>query len=144
MILAVAIQVLCVLFAFFSGRHDVPAINNFRRFGSTDKEQRMFHSANTFMKGIVAAMAAAILIINAFHWKATGLCVLACLFWMWLIFDTTINLLRAGNFKWHYLGGRNVIDIFLWKHGGKIAGKIKAIACVVIAVGLNFLINSIN
>lgn len=141
MILTLSIQVLCALFALYSGRHDVPAINNFREFGSNDKEQRMFHSANTFMKGMVAAMAAAILIMYDCHWKATGLCVLGCLFWMWLVFDITINLLRAGNFKWHYLGGKNVIDIFLWKHGGKNAGKIKAIVCVAIGIALNFLIN---
>lgn len=139
MIIELSIQLLCILFAHFSGRHDVPAINNFRRFGSADSEQKRFHNANTFMKGIVAAQAAAILLMNDCNWKETALIVTACLFWMWLFFDVTINLLRAGPFKWDYLGGKNVIDIWLREHGGKYAGKIKAICCVVIAIGLNFL-----
>ena len=136
----IIIQAVAAIFAFSSGLHDVPAINVFRRCGSSDRDQKVFHISNSFLKGLLLLLSGMLLREVGYEWKIVILEVIACLFLIWQIFDLTINLTRNGNFSWDYLGGKNVIDVWLRNHGGKNAGKIKAFGCIAMVIISNVLI----
>lgn len=138
-------QILSLLFAIYSGRHDAPACDKFAESGSSDHQQAVFHSNNWKMKAVVVMMS--FFISFAWYWHDGVLTafikakIVAFICWaiIWLMFDISLNAKRDGR-NWDYLSYSNGTDRWLLKHFGKNAGEWKAGICVTVIIALNVLI----
>lgn len=141
MIYFITIQILAILFAFSSAKHDSVAVNHFEGYGFLNDIQlrqniKVFHSSNSWMKFFFCCAAALYVLPD---WKEAITVGLIAALWIWFLFDIILNLNRIPVRKWHYLGS-NDKDGRRWQRlFGKNAGKVKALVLVVMIVAINIL-----
>lgn len=133
----IVIQILSLLFALFCGIHDVPAVNSFAYYGSTQKEQRKFHGANWKLKLCFSLLAS--LIMYPHYWDMAIIFVLSGLE-IWIVFDPVVARLRRVKQDFFYLSQGNFTDRLLLKVLGKNAGIYKFLLAIIIVIGLNILL----
>lgn len=131
------IHIVSILFAYFDGRHDVPAINNFNRYGSNEKDQSAFHGSNWKLKLILCLSLA----LPPLFWDFSVLSVCRCGITflvsginIWMIFDPVVALFRDSKQPWWYLSNGNKTDRVLKKSFGEHAGKWKLFICIVVSI----------
>lgn len=136
----IIIQIISLLFAFATGRHDVPAVDNFTRFGSNKKHQSEFHGFNWILK-ICFVVSVSIAVLPVFGYRDAALLFLSNSFIIWAVFDPVVNYFRREQKKWYYLSKGNYTDRNLMKlFGENRAGKIKFIICLLVIAACNALI----
>lgn len=133
---AIILQVLAFVMGYACGRHDVPAVDNFTRYGSNEKHQKVFHGFNLLLKGCYVAAA-----LVTTHWVVALCCALA----ISSLFDPTIAIYREkdpNNVKpWYYLSKTsNWFDRKLVGWFGDKAGKWKLFICILFIIVLNLLL----
>ena len=139
MMLFITIQILAILFSFFSAKHDSVAVNHFEGYGFLNDIQlrqniKVFHSSNSWMKFFFCCAAALYGLPDCKEAIAVGL---ITALWIWLLFDIILNLNRIPVRKWYYLGS-NDKDGRRWQRMfGKNGGMVKALVLFVFIVAVN-------
>jgi hypothetical protein len=132
----VAAQILSLLFSFFCGLHDVPAVNSFAYYGSTPKEQSKFHGANWKLKVCFSLLAS--LVAYPDYWQM-GLIFFLSGLEIWIVFDPVVARFRRTKQNFFYLSQGNFTDRLLMKMFGKNAGAYKFLFAIILVSGLNIL-----
>jgi len=124
-----------LLYAYYSGRHDVPAVNSFTKYGSNPSEQSKFHSANWKMKLIVciALACAPDASVSLREWHFWGAFVVAGVT-VWIVFDAVVARQRQNKQVWYYLSTGNQVDRILLHIFGPRAGIYKTFICVAVVI----------
>ena len=125
-------QILAVIYAVASAKHDAPAILKFRNSGVSSPEMAVFHRYNNWMKAAICVLESC-----AFSpfWKDAIFAGLSSFLWIYLLFDIVVN--KNTGMKWDYIGsndadGRRWIRIF-----NGAAGKWKAVILVMLIAIIN-------
>jgi hypothetical protein len=136
------VDIVCILFAVFSGLHDTTAVNNFEYFGDIPRreheQQGRFHRFNLLMKWVVA-IGVSFSPLFYFHEQEIpitdlGLGFLAggCL--IWAVFDPVVSIFRMKDLLWWYISPKNYIDRKLIEIFGSYAGIWKFIILLLIVI----------
>jgi hypothetical protein len=133
------VQLLWIAAAYWLGRHDAPACDQFSNFGSSTEQQKLFHRTNWKAKAVLAVLG--ILACAPMPWLAILMLGILAVAIMWPVFNISLNLARRPKRAWHYLStGSNHTDqvaIWLW---GQTGGKGIVKACALIVIILNILL----
>ena len=127
-------QLLAVLFGLALAYVNAVPVNLMIRYGVKLWERNEFHNANYILKLIIAVT------VCSYH-DGISFIALADLtlmgMWLWLSFDIFLNMFI--HHEWDYIGTTSKIDFWLTNKFRKRAGELKALACIVVIVGINIL-----
>ena len=138
----IVVYILSILYAYFSGKHDVPAVNSFAQYGSSPAEQNLFHGANWKMKAVYCSTTFLPCFFLPFSFEMILICSLGLgVAWMniWAWFDIVIVKYRFIHRPWYYLSNGNATDRKLLQMFGEKAGVYKLIGCVFLSFVFVFL-----
>ena len=136
----ILIQILVALAAWWLGRHDAPACDNFAQHGSTPDEQSRFHGSNWKIKAVIAVMAS-LAVLPLSNLVVALLLAISNTFILWTLFNISLNLARfVPERSWDYVSeSSNKTDVWLTKKFGNDAGFVLAAFSFVMVLTVNLL-----